>query len=118
MPGTLMAPYYHTCFLYFYGEDTDTSIQNIMAYVVIPSLFYSLANVLVLTSSLYFICCQAPSSMRGMLIGLFLLNMGCFTALEDLFSAAFVKIPNCSIWFWLFFTAVSNPSVPERDHQL
>ena len=102
----------HTCFLYFYGEDTDTSVQNIMAYVVMPSLFYSLANVLVLTSSLYFICCQAPSSMRGMLIGLFQLGVGCFTALEDLFSAAFAKAPNCSIWFWLFLTIVSIASVP------
>ena len=47
-----------------------------------------------------------------MLIGLFLLNMGCFTALEDLFSAAFVEVPNCSIWFWLFLTIVGIAIVP------
>ena len=47
-----------------------------------------------------------------MLIGLFLLNMGCFTALEYLFSAAFVEVPNYSIWFWLFLTVVSIASIP------
>ena len=102
----------HTCFLHFYGEDTGSSIPHIMEYVAIPSFFHSLASVMVFTSSLYFICCQAPSSMRGMLIGLFQLGVGCFTALEDLFSAAFVEVPNCSIWFWLFLTIVGIAIVP------
>ena len=81
----------HTCFLHFNGEDTGSSIPHIMGFIAIPSFFYSLSIVIVFTSWLYFICCQAPSSMRGMLFGLFQLGIGCFTALGDLFSAAFVK---------------------------
>ena len=98
----------HTCFLKYFDGSSDKFIAS----AEIPSVFLGLANVIVLTSVLYFICSQAPSSMRGMLVGLFLLGRRCFIALGNLFSFIFIDHPLCSLWFWLSLTIVGSVSVP------
>ena len=98
----------HTCFLKYFDDSNDKFIAS----AEIPSVFLGLANVIVLTSVLYFICSQAPSSMRGMLVGLFLLGRRCFIALGNFFSFIFVDHPLCSLWFWLLMTIVGSVSVP------
>ena len=72
---------------------------------------------LVYTSVLYFIVCQAPSSMRGMLLGLFLLLRGSLSAIGDLISFIFTisssdYILSCSFWFWLTLTLIGTASFP------
>ena len=98
----------HTCFLKYFDDSSDKFIAS----AEIPSVFLGLANVIVLTSVLYFICSQAPSSMRGMLVGLFLLGRRCFIALGNLFSFIFINHPLCALWFWLLMIIVGSVSVP------
>ena len=79
--------------------------------IQISSLFFGLAEVMVYTSALYLICCQAPTSMRGMLIGVFYLARGCFnTAMDSLYSFAFPFF--CAYWPWITLTVVGTASIP------
>ena len=101
----------NNCFLYNFEDDIN-AVSYIIPLTEIPSLFFSLGHVLVFTFALHFICCQAPSSMRGMLLGLFLLGRGCFIALGSVFSLIFIQIPECSVWFWLSLTVIGSASIP------
>ena len=84
--------------------------------IQIPSFFFGLAEVMVYTSALYLICCQAPTSMRGMLIGVFFLARGCFnTAVDSLYSFVSRSPLHCSSFLWCsWFTLaiVGAASIP------
>ena len=81
----------------------------------ILSLIIAVSNLLVFTSTLYFIVCQAPSSMRGMLLGLFLLVHGFLASVSNLFSFLFSVeefLLSCRIWYWGALTAIVCVSFP------
>ena len=105
-----------SCFLKYHA-DTNLNFPSVMGLIEIPSFLFGFADILVYTFILYFIVCQAPSSMRGMLVGLFLLLRGSFSALGDMISLIFAiptnkYILNCSIWFWLTLTMIGTASFP------
>ena len=99
---------------------TDSAVNKILlldaGLIQIPSFFFGLAEVMVYTSALYLICCQAPTSMRGMLIGVFFLARGCFnTAVDSLYSFASRSPFHCSSslwWSWFTLAIVGAASIP------
>ena len=114
--GSNLDHHEQACFL-GYHANTNLNFNYTMVIVEIPSFLFGFANVLVYTSVLYFIVCQAPSSMRGMLLGLFLLLRGSLSAIGDLISFIFTisssdYILSCSFWFWLTLTLIGTASFP------
>ena len=81
--------------------------------IEISSFSFGLAEVMVFTSALYLICCQTPTSMRGMLIGVFFLARGCFkTAVSSFYSFASPFHCSSSHWSWFTLTVVGAASIP------
>ena len=114
--GSNLDHHEQACFL-GYHANTNLNFNYTMVIVEIPSFLFGFADVLVYTSILYFIVCQAPSSMRGMLLGLFLLLRGSLSAIGDLISFIFTihstdYILSCSFWFWLTLTLICTVSFP------
>ena len=96
---------------------TNVELKYSILLVEIPNLLCAISDVLVFTSTVYFIVCQAPSSMRGMLLGLFLLASGVLGSLGNLASLFFntleIKFPlNCEIWYWGTLFVISFTSFP------
>ena len=101
------------CFL---NSETTLDYPRSTLLVEVPSFFFGVSDTLVFTSVLYFVGCQAPSNMRGMLLGLFLLAHGGLVALGNLISLVFsadIHYPlNCGFWYWLTLTVVGGMSIP------
>ena len=80
-------------------------VQLSFVYYSIPLLFSGLADALSFLYAFEFICCQAPTNMSGMLIGIFwflralYLNIGFFFTLWNKGGPG--KIP-CSFWVLVF----------------
>ena len=93
-----------------------TKLDNIsIAYkwLLIPSFFEGLSFILILSSSLEFIWAQAPTSMKGLILGLGYLFVGVYTMIHTVLSAPFnfkgiarhiawEHSPlSCEIWYFL-----------------
>lgn len=87
----------------------DLSWQSRLAIVEIPSLLFGLYKILVFMSTLNFIVCQAPASMRGMLLGLFLLARSFIESVSNLFSLLFLQL-HCQLWHWCSLTVIACAS--------
>lgn len=80
-------------------------------WVVIPILLWGVCDLLISTSILTFICSQAPYTMNGMLLGLFMFFQGAFKAIGDFVGLAFSSsnhyVWSCGIWYWLTLALVA-----------
>ena len=100
------------CFIYW--RISENTLNFPYQLVVIPTLLWGVCDLLITTSTFTFICSQAPHSMRGMLLGLFMLLQGVFQAIGNGISIGFglsreTFSISCGVWYWLtltFFSAI------------
>ena len=105
-----------------FAINENKSTVNTTGYFVglleIPTFFFGLADVMIFTSALYLICCQAPTSMRGMLIGVFFLARGWFdTTVGSLYSifhclSSLWSWVTCFFLSWFILAIVGTASIP------
>ena len=81
-------------------------------WVIIPSIFWGICDLLITTSTFTFICSQAPYNMRGMLIGLFVFMQGIFQAIGDGINIGFGEarykfVISCGFWYWFTLCVMS-----------
>ena len=74
-------------------------------WTVLSSLLWGICDLLITTSVFTFICSQAPHSMCGMLLGLFMFMQGFFQAIGDAIAVGFGLshtrfVLGCGLWFW------------------
>ena len=102
------------CFLQFVVTNSTESIP--FQWVVIPTFFWGLSDLLVGPSIFCFLCCQAPYNMRGMILGLFLLlqrgSVFSGIVIAIIFTVAKFNFPvSCGFWYWLTLTILSGVAV-------
>lgn len=90
------------CFINQAGVAGDLGIDY--RWVIIPILLWGICDLLISTSILTFICSQAPYTMNGMLLGLFMFFQGAFKAIGDFIALAFANgdhfVWSCGVWYW------------------
>ena len=102
----------------FENNSTVNTTGYFVGLLEIPTFFFGLADMMIFTSALYLICCQAPTSMRGMLIGVFFLARGCFdTTVGSLYSIfhCLSSLWSWVTWFflsWFILAIVGTASIP------
>ena len=98
------------CFI-VWNAATDKPHTFPYYWLFIPSFMWSIAEFLMATSILSFICSQSPYNMRGMLLGMFMFMQGLFTevgiVVTFLFSTFEPVLLSCGFLYWLVMTVAS-----------
>ena len=96
------------CFINSRSEALDNFDYR---WVVIPILFWAICDLFITTSLFTFICSQAPYSMNGMLLGLFMFMQGGFRGIGNIITIGFdVKNDytlSCGFWYWFTLSIFS-----------
>ena len=83
-------------------------------WVVIPTFFWAVCDLFITTSLFTFICSQAPYSMNGMLLGLFMFMQGGFRGIGNIITVGFDwkngkdnYVISCGFWYWFTLSIFS-----------
>ena len=97
------------CFINTDGEDT---LNFDYRWTVLPTLLWGFCDLFITVSMFTFICSQAPYTMIGMLLGLFLLMQGLYKAFGSFLGFGFDQhgekfVIGCGFWYWITLSCIS-----------